>query len=126
MKPVVFYNWINNAKNPEDFEYDVITGISIGAINGLGLAQFPKGKESEAADYLISTWRNISQRDVFKSWPGGLIDGLFFKQSLFDNDPEIDFLRNNIKIAPNKRMITVAATDFSTGEKVTFSEKELG
>ena len=38
----VFYGMVNNG-NPADFEFDVITGISAGAINTGGLAGWPIG-----------------------------------------------------------------------------------
>jgi len=120
----VLYGFIKNAKNPEDFQYDVITGISVGAINGLGIAQFPKGQESEAIDFLVDGWRKTKQRDVFKNWPGGLLQGLFFKPALFNTDPELDYLDERIFTTPNKRKVTVVATDFVTGEKVTFTESD--
>jgi len=120
----VLSGFIHNAQNPSDFAYDVITGISIGSINGMAIAQYPIGQEAEAFDFLVNGWKTASQRKVFKSWPGGLLEGLFFKPSLFNNDPEIDFLNDWIKTTPNKRRITVVTTDFSTGEKVTFSEKD--
>jgi len=120
----VLYGFVKNAKNPEDFQYDVVTGVSVGAINGMGIAQFEKGQEEEAVEFLVSGWRKTKRRDVFKSWTGGLLQGLFFKPGLFNSDPEFDYLRERIFTSPNKRNITVVATDFVTGEKVTFSEED--
>lgn len=120
----VLSGFIHNTQHPEDFQYDVLTGVSIGALNGLALAQYPIGQEMAAIDNLVNGWEIATQRNVIKSWPGGLLEGLFFQPSLFDNDPEIDFLNNWIKTTPNKRRVTVVVTDFSTGEKVTFSEKD--
>jgi len=120
----VLYGWVKNAQNPEDFQYDVVTGISVGSINGMGLAQYPKGQEEAAVQFLIDGWRNTKQRDVFKSWAGGLLEGLFYKPALFNSDPEIDYLDKRIFTIPNQRKITVATTDFVTGQKVTFNEQD--
>lgn len=120
----VLSGFIHNTQNPADFAYDVITGISIGAINGMAIAQYPPGEEVAAFDFLVNGWKTATQRNVLKNYPGGILEGLFFEPSLFNNDPEIDFLSDWITTAPNKRRITVVTTDFSTGEKVTFSEKD--
>jgi predicted acylesterase/phospholipase RssA len=120
----VLYGFVKNAKNPEDFQYDVLTGISVGSINAMGLAQFEKGQEEAAVQFLVDGWRNTKQKDVFKSWAGGLLEGLFYKSALFNSDPEIDYLNERIFTIPNKRRITVATTDFVTGQKVTFSESD--
>ena len=120
----VLYGFVKNAKNPEDFQYDVVTGISVGSINGMGIAQFDKGQEEAAVEFLVEGWRNTKQRNIFVSWVGGLLEGLFYKPALFNSNPEIDYLTDRIFTIPNKRRITVATTDFVTGQKVTFSEKD--
>lgn len=33
---------------PEETQYDVLSGISVGAVNAAGMALFPKGQELEA------------------------------------------------------------------------------
>ena len=38
-----------NYGNPDDFKYDVVSGISAGSINALALAGWEVGKEKEAA-----------------------------------------------------------------------------
>ena len=36
--------------NPEDYQYDVLAGVSIGGINSAAMAMFEKGDEVNAAD----------------------------------------------------------------------------
>ena len=38
----VLWGFINYG-NPEDFAYDVVTGVSVGSLNSLFLAGWPKG-----------------------------------------------------------------------------------
>ena len=40
--------------------YDVVSGISVGAINSGGLSLFPKGQEKEATQYLVYVWEGFS------------------------------------------------------------------
>lgn len=41
-------------------EYDVITGISAGAINAFGLSLFAKGQEWEASDFMLDFWQDLT------------------------------------------------------------------
>ena len=38
-----------NYGDPDDFKYDVVSGISAGSINALGMAGYEIGKEKDAA-----------------------------------------------------------------------------
>ena len=40
--------------------YDVVSGVSIGAINSAAIGVFPKGKPAEMSDWLIGMWNDIS------------------------------------------------------------------
>jgi predicted acylesterase/phospholipase RssA len=42
--------------NPEDFAYDVMTGVSAGTINSVTLSFYPKGQDIQAAEYLDYRW----------------------------------------------------------------------
>ena len=73
-----------SAADPDEMEYDVVTGISSGALNALGVAMFPKGQESEMAEYLYDFWMNMDSKKVYKGWPLGIIQGIF-ERGLYDN-----------------------------------------
>jgi len=46
---------------PEDhLYYDVVTGVSTGALNGGGISVWPKEKPKEMAEYLVETWTNMT------------------------------------------------------------------
>lgn len=46
--------------NPgEDFDYDVVTGVSAGAINTLGLGVFPKNETENAIKAVSETWQGL-------------------------------------------------------------------
>lgn len=49
-----------HSANPSDFYYDVMTGISAGAINTAGLAGFAPEEVIAAADFLSDTWNTLS------------------------------------------------------------------
>jgi len=45
-----------NYGNPDDFAWDVITGVSAGAINAGATAVFATGDEVNMADFLSDAW----------------------------------------------------------------------
>lgn len=62
---------------PSDVTYDVVTGVSAGAINSAGVAVFEIGKELEMSEYLVNMWGRITTETIWKPWAGGLAEGLF-------------------------------------------------
>lgn len=118
------YGLVKNAKNPEDFHYDVVTGVSAGSINSLAMMIYGKGEEEQMVDFLINSWKATGQKDVFHQWPGGYAEGLLFRSSLVNNDPELGYLRSQIYRAPNQRMGVLVTTDINTGEKLAFTEED--
>jgi len=42
--------------NPEDFQWDVVSGVSAGAINSSAVVLFPKGMEVEMSEYMDYLW----------------------------------------------------------------------
>lgn len=82
----------------ESVQYDIISGIGVGAINGVYLAQFAKGDEENAAKDLLSLWRGLTQEKVFKSWNwGGIVRGLIFETGIYNNSPLKKLLETSLK-----------------------------
>lgn len=95
-------------------QYDVITGVGIGAINGAILASHKKGDEQAAVNEILKLWSNLQEKDVYKSWSwGGAVRGLLFKQSLYDSSPFRKFLTKTVRTPV--RHFQVLATDAATG-----------
>ena len=42
--------------NPEDFQWDVVSGVSAGAINSSAVVLFPKGMEVAMSEYMDYLW----------------------------------------------------------------------
>lgn len=51
--------------NPEDFAYDVVTGVSVGSINTALIGMWQKGAEKAMADTLVDLWSTMTRRDVW-------------------------------------------------------------
>jgi len=41
-------------------EYDVVSGVSVGAINSATLALFGKGEEKALGDFILGMWQNLT------------------------------------------------------------------
>lgn len=122
---VGMFNAMFELLNKEDYAYDVVTGVSVGALNGAGFSMFEKGQEKEANDFLRSVWDTISKKDIYKHWkPLGILTGFFKRSGLFNNAPLYDLLR--VKFDKNiKRKFTWGIADAVTGKYVPLDEQEV-
>jgi len=118
-----------NYGNPADYQWDVVTGVSAGAINTGAIVMFAPGDEIAMTQFLSDTWRAIDTQDIYLLRPGGklgLVYDLFNEPSLLNDAPLVNTLRTII--APFEstgilRPFTLAAVDANTGEYVTWTEK---
>ena len=110
---------INNLPAGEA-SYDVVTGVGVGAINGLIVSSFPQGQEAAAAAKLNSFWTSFTFSSFYKDWVGGLIIGLIHESGLYDTSP----LQKTVKsLFPSKlqRWFGVGTTDLLSGNYVWFN-----
>lgn len=107
-------------------QYDIVTGISVGALNGAGFSLFDIGKESDAADYILNVWRNIQGKsDIFQNWMLGPLEGLFLKSGIYDTSPLKDLLKHLTNEKTLKRKFIVGSTNIANGTFQTWDEKYL-
>ena len=81
-----------NQLSPIEVAYDVVSGISVGAINAGALSIFAKGDEKTATDFLIDKWMNMTSANMWQYWPKGIYDSLFTESSLLDSSPLRNFI----------------------------------
>ena len=60
---------ITELLEPIDYQYDVVVGVSIGAINGAMFATFAKGDEKAAVEKLEEVWNTYTAEDFWRLWP---------------------------------------------------------
>lgn len=105
--------------------YDVLCGISVGAIACAFLAQFPVGQEKQAAFELIKMWSKISTRDIYQRWfPFGAWHALW-KTSFFDSSHLQRLIRENIKldkIRASNKQVYVGAVSITSGKYKIFDQ----
>jgi predicted acylesterase/phospholipase RssA len=100
-------------------QYDVISGVSVGAVNAAFISQFAKGEELEMGSKLADFWLNLDSSNLYKQWPGGIAQGLLIEPSIYNTAPSKDFFESILTEKP-KRFISVGATDVNDAEYRTF------
>ena len=108
-------------------QYDIITGISVGALNASLFSQFPIGKESEALLALETIWDNIEESTVYVNHkPFGKLQALW-KPSVYDSSPLRKFLIKNLdpkKVKSSGRELRISACSLVTGTVKTWTEQD--
>lgn len=102
-------------------KYNVMTGISIGALTLNSIGGFPIGQEQEMSQFLNEMWFNITDNsDIFNEWRGGLIDGLLFQRGLYNNAKGTEYFHKYSTIP--KRNVTVGAANLDFGTFQNFDD----
>ena len=65
--------------NPEDYAWNVITGVSAGAINTAATVMFDVGDEVKMTEFVSDTWTILTTHDIWVEWPEGPVAGLLNK-----------------------------------------------
>ncbi|CDW82507.1 patatin-like phospholipase family protein [Stylonychia lemnae] len=110
----------------EEVEWDVITGVSAGALNAGGISVWPVDKPVEMSEWLVGMWMNMTNEKVYVPWPGGFEEGIFNRSGVFDDTPLLNFV-NDVLHSSGKiyRKITVSSVDSNTGQYITSDEDNV-
>jgi NTE family protein len=103
-----------------NLDYDIMCGVSVGAINVAALAQEPIGNPRAAIERLEKFWLGINQSSIFGRWrPFGRLHGLRGRPAIFDSSPLLTLLDRSINaglIRVSGRQLAVGAVCIETGE----------
>ena len=70
--------------DPLEVHYDILSGVSIGALNAGIFSIFEFGKEKEAVDFLIDFYMSNLPQDNWSYWPSIFFEP-FYKKSAVNN-----------------------------------------
>jgi len=119
----ILHKWILE----DNLDYEIMCGISVGAINAACLAQSPMGNIKESFLKLEAFWNSLTTKQVYKSWfLFGKVASLW-KTSVFNTQPLIDKIRKELDVnavANSGRLLRVGAVCWETGEYKLGTEKD--
>lgn len=111
--------------NPEDYHWDVVSGVSAGAINTAGTAGWAPEEVQEMSEYLSEAWHNLTSRDVWVERPD-FYEAAWKEVSLLDDSPCVETIR---EIAGAKteygRKVFFGSEDPTTGEYVQYGSDNV-
>jgi NTE family protein len=102
----------------EKRDYDLLFGVSVGALNVAALAQTPLGKPDDAFDHLLALWESIKgDQSIFKKWPMWPFS-VPFKHSVYNTQPLRDLVTAQLDqyaIRVSGRKVSVGAVSWDSG-----------
>jgi NTE family protein len=106
-------------------QYDIIVGVSSGAINAAFLGMYPLGNEKSSVDDMSKMWLDLRQDQVYKKWkPFGILH-VVHKQSFYDSSPLRNLLKQSIdikKIRSSGKKIIVGTVSLTSGKYTNFDQ----
>jgi NTE family protein len=114
----VLQRWMREERR----DYDLMCGVSVGALNILKVAAIPLGNPVCVADKLCEVWNNIDDTSIFRKWKyfGRYAALLRGKRSIYDATPLIELIKSEFdheKILASGRQIRVGSVCINTGEQ---------
>ena len=107
----------------KEVEYDVVSGVSVGSINGLYISTYEKGDEKKMAENLLHRWGNITQEQVYIPWDNSswtLWEAFYDAPSVYDNSPLKAYMDDYMKGRKVYRKMSIGITDSTNVGSVTY------
>jgi len=115
--------------------YDIISGTSVGALNGSFLSMYPAGKEIEAAADLEKMWLGIDDSKIWRKWYYGLLwmlpvilpRWLGGKQSTYSTAPLQKLIKANLNpdaVKSSGKKLRVGAVNLNSGYRRVWTEED--
>ena len=76
----------------EDLLWDVVAGVSTGALNAGGISVWPIEKPREMSEWLVNLWMNMTNDQIYVKWPLGYVQGLYSESGIYDTTPLLNFV----------------------------------
>lgn len=105
--------------------YDILCGVSVGAINVAFLSMFHAGQEEESILKLSQLWSQLDNSKIYQRWwPFGRWHSMW-KKSFFNSAPLHKLIRSNMdleKIRNSGKRVSVGTVSLSSGKYTIFDE----
>src|SRR3972149_3643646 len=106
-------------------QYNVLCGVSVGALNAALLAMYPLGQELKAFTELKNLWGGINTAKVYKKWAFWGELAALWKPSLYDSSPLQILVKTTLdvnKLRSSGKQLRVGAVALGTGEYMSFGQ----
>ena len=117
-----FQGGVINRLHKEGHKWDIITGISVGSLNGMMLGMYNESDQTVGVELIRNVWLNLTKNDIYRwNWnPLG-------DQSILDNTP---LNRTVFKLAAQiggkaKRPIIIGSVNLNTGLLQLFNTSDF-
>jgi len=114
-----------NLLPPEERQWNVVSGVSVGSLTAANMALYPVGEEIQAAKFIQEMWLTIKMSDIIQNWPLSVIDGIIKKSGLFDSSPEKELLVKIVGEKQFQRHLTIGMTDAQYGGSFMVSNSDF-
>lgn len=108
-------------------DYDILAGVSVGAINAAYLCQLPPGNPVEAWSVLRDLWSQVSNAKVRKNWFLFRELAALWKQSVYNSEPLQRWIKGGLddrRIASSGKHLRIVAVSWDSGEAKTITEAD--
>ncbi len=105
----------------EGKSWDIISGVSVGALLASWLAMYPPKRQLETYEGLEEIWYNLKgNKSIYKNWAPGFLTYIWslWKGSIYNMQPLKDILNENLdedKIVTSGVDLSVGVTSLTTG-----------
>jgi hypothetical protein len=105
----------------QETDYQIVTGLGVGSINGLIVSQFNSSQNAKIAETLNDFWETSKRSDFLKDWAFGRVEGHLKRTGLYNSAPTYKTIGKLMNLGPKfVRHFTVGATDLISGEILIF------
>jgi NTE family protein len=109
-------------------QYDLIAGVSVGALIAAHACQYPLGAEKQASEDITELFSNIENKDVWKHWiPFRYLHGLW-RGGIMDSRPLRETIDKHLdpeKVRESGRELRIGATSLNTGRYQIFDQNAV-
>jgi NTE family protein len=100
----------------EGRDYDILCGVSVGALNVAVLSQAALGKPEAAFTKLLEMWDRVENKAIWKHWLLPYV-GVLWNRSVFNSEPLHDWVRKELNmeaIRASEREVRVGVVNINT------------
>lgn len=111
----------------DEQDYDILCGVSVGAINVLQLGLTQLGNPKQSYKLLYNKWKDVSKENIYKDWePFGKLSALW-RKAIYDCSPLRDLIKKDFdieKIRNSNKQLRIGAVCLNDGKKYFATEKD--